>query len=240
MDQVQAETKPEVKIVQEQNVTNPPVEAAAPVESDQEKNWKKFREARDLERKQAEEMSKRAAEKEAESAALRAALEAIVNKPQQQQNNNYDEEETEDQRIEKKVNQLLAQREAQSEVKRREQEQFELPTKLKTVHRDFDNICSASNLDYLDYHHPELAKSLGKQPESFDKWNDIYNAIKRYVPNPDSRKEQVKAEANFTKPQSISSPSISNPGHAVGSHILSEDRRAANWARMQKSMKGVG
>jgi len=247
MNQVIPEVKVEEKKIPAENISNqttqaPITQEAPKEESEKDINWKKFKEARALERKQAEEMAKRAQEKEAEAAALKAALEAIVNKPNQQQhhhsNNGFDEDETEDQRIEKKVNHLLAQREADAIRKREQEEQTTYPEKLKSIHTDFDQVCSAGNLDYLEYHHPELAKSLGRQPQGFEKWNDIYKAIKRYVPNTETKKDSSKAEANFNKPQSLSSPAI-NPSGQTSSARLTEERRAENWARMQKQLKGL-
>ena len=82
------------------------------VESENEINWKKFREAREADRRKAEELAKRAQEKEAEAIALKQALEAVLNQnnrlPQQQYQNNEYEEETEEERIEKAVNTLLS------------------------------------------------------------------------------------------------------------------------------------
>lgn len=229
-----------------QKQTQLDVKETAPVaETDKEINWKKFKEARELERKQAEEVARRAAEKEAEVLALKAAMDAILNKPNGAQNQSnqgvgYEyEEETEDQKIEKKVNALLAKREAEAAKRRREEEEAQLPMRLKSSYKDFDQVCSSGNLDYLEYHHPELAKSLGSQPQSFDKWNDIYNAIKRYVPNIDARKEQVRAENNLNKPQSISSTLASPGSSAMPVSRLDDSRKAANWERMQKLLKGL-
>lgn len=234
------EVKAQVQTTQDQS--------AVQTEPDnQEINWKKFKEARAAERKEAEaqakraeEAAKRAAEKEAEATALKAALDAILNKPQKSQSNSYqsndDEEETEDQRIEKKVAAVLLQREQEAERKRNEREQEELPIKLKNTLKDFDQICSSDNLDYLEYHHPELSRSLGSRPQSLEKWHDIYNAVLRYIPNTNAKKDQQKAMANFQKPQSISSPNVTQPGNSISSAKDVEARRAANWQRMQAQM----
>ncbi len=236
---IEVENKIEEKKVPEQN--EPVANKEEIALTDKDINWKKFKEAREQERKQAEEISKRAAQKEAEAEALKAALDAVLNKnqPHQHQSNGYEEEETEDQRIEKKVNQLLAHREAQAEQKRKQEEQATLPDKLKTVHKDFEHVCTTSNLDYLEYHHPELARSLGSRPDSFEKWNDIYNAVKRYIPNTETKREQARAESNFNKPQSLSSPGVTQGGNAMPGARLDEARKAENWARMQKSLKGL-
>lgn len=209
-------------------------------ETEKEINWKKFKEARAKEREQAEAMAKKAAEKEAEAAALKAAMEAMLNKPQQPQysNNGYEqEEESEDQKIEKKVNALLAKREAEAERKKREQEQAELPQTLSRHHPDFNQVCSTENLDYLEYHYPEVAQAFRHMPDGYDKWASVYKAVKRFVPNIDTRKDQAKVDRNLVKPQSMSAPGTSQS--VTTPNRLDDSRRAANWERMQRTMKGL-
>lgn len=243
MEEVKKEVTQEVKTPQAQN--EPQVKEVAPVvnespEAIQDRNWRQFRENRDKERKEAEANARRAQEKEAEAQALKAALEAALNKPQYQNQPSYDQsEDTEEQRIEKKVAEAIAKHTAQVERSRAEQEAQEFPKKLESTFKDFNNVCSAENLDYLEYHHPELARSLGARGQSFEKWADIYNAIKRYVPNTESKRDMNKAEKNLNKPQSISSPGMSQTGNAGQSSQLSKERKAENWARMQKERKSV-
>lgn len=227
--------------IENQNIPVAPPVTQEKIESENEINWKKFREAREADRKRSEELAKRATEKEAEAQALKAALESVLNQNQRQQqysNNEYDEE-SEDDKIEKKVNALLAKREAEAARIREQEEQESYPQKLKQIHSDFDQICSSENLDYLDYHHPELAKSLGKLPQSFEKWNDIYKAVKRYVPNPDSKRDVARAESNLNKPQSLSSPGMTQSSNAMPPSRLDDKRKAENYARMQRIIKGL-
>ncbi len=241
MDQ-QPENKVEAKITQEQNV---PVS----VETNKEEapksstEWDKFRQARAQERKQAEEISRQAEKSAAEAAALKAALDSVLNKPTNSSiSQQYDQnEETEDQRIEKRVNEALAKREAEHEKKRMQREQEEFPQRLTSTFNDFNQVCNTENLDYLEYHYPEVASAFRHVPEGFDKWAAVYKAVKRFVPNTDTKNDQAKAEKNFNKPQSISSPAVSQGGvqGAVPTR-LEDDRKAANWARMQKALKGLG
>lgn len=206
-------------------------------------NWRAFREQREAERKTREEALHRAREKEAEAEALRAALEALANKPS---NNNrinehgYEEtEETEEQKIDRKVEQALRQREVIAEKQRREQEQRDLPNRLANTYSDFNRVCTSENLDYLEYHYPEVAKPLQRLPDDFDKWADIYKAVKKFVPNIDSRNEAKKAEKNLQKPGSISSSGNTLGANAMPGARLDEQRKAANWERMQKTIKGL-
>lgn len=211
-------------------------------------NWKAFREGRKKDRAEREAAIRKAEEKELEIAALKAAMEAAfaksspVNTPEYAQYSNtpHQVEETEDERIEKKVKAAIAEREAAAEKIRQEREQQEYPTRLNQTYSDFSKVISQENLDYLDYHYPEISRPLQRLPEGFDKWSDIYHTVKKLVPNlAQAKKDGIKAEANFNKPKSISSTGITQPGEAVGSARLTEERRASNWERMQRIMKGV-
>lgn len=245
-DQAVAEVKVDANLTQQKVDTTVPQEtkkAEAAPESDKEVNWNKFKEARAIERKQAEEYQRRAQEKEAEAAALKAALEAIVNKPSQQSRHTnqdqYGEEENEDVRIQKKVDAALAVREKAAEAQRAQREAEEYPQRLVQAYSDFHQVTQASNLDYLDYHYPEISQAFQAMPDGFAKWSAIYKAVKRFIPNTESKKDSGKAENNLKKPQSISSGSISPTGEPMGANRLDEARKAANWARMEKVRKGL-
>ncbi len=237
---ISPESKVEDKITQEQNVArNPEIQTKeeAPKNS---KEWENFRQARANERKQAEEIAKQAEKNAQEAAALRAALDSVLNKNQPQQQNNYDlQEETEEQRIEKKVQQALEKREVEYQRQRMERERQEYPEKLQSTFQDFSQVCNEENLDYLEYHYPEVASAFKHAPDGFDKWASIYKAVKRFVPNTDTKKDQAKAERNFNKPQSISSPAVSQSSVNAPSTRIDEQRKADNWARMQRALKGI-
>jgi hypothetical protein len=225
-----------------------PTQQTKQEDGSEDPNWRAFREARKKDRADREAAERRAAEKEAEVAALKAAMEAAFSKappaPVQQpyyaEQGNFAHEETEDERIEKKVQAAIAAREAAAERARIEREHQEYPNKLTRAFPDFQNVIAQENLDYLDYHYPEVSRPLQRLPDGYDKWSDIYAAIKKFVPNnTNAKKEAAKAEANFNKPKSISSPTIMQPGEAQTSARLTEEKRAANWERMQKILKGV-
>jgi len=219
----------------------------APIEENPD--FRAFREGRKKDRAEREAAEKRAAEKEAEVIALKAAMESAFAKsaPSPQAYQNYygtsgETEETEDQKIEKKVNELLAKKEKQYEQQRQEREQREYPTRLSRELPDFEHVCSQENLDYLDFHFPELSRPLQRLPEGFDKWHDIYYAVKKFMPNSqNAKKDAVRAEVNSNKPKSISSSQMTPPGEKSSLSMTDiENRRAENWARMQKTMKGLG
>lgn len=249
MDQTQVENKTEEKIIPEQNtiIDAVPADLSTGAAKDEtpknSKDWDNFRKARAAERKQAEEVARKAADKEAEVMALKAAMDAILSNPKQKQSNqdhSYDEvEETEEQRIDRRVSAAIAQREAENEKRRAEREQAEYPQKLNSTYKDFGQVVTTENLDYLDYHYPEVAQAFKYAPDGFDKWAGVYQAVKRFVPNTDTRKDQARMEKNINKPQSISSPQI-NPGKdGAPPTRLEESRKAENWARMQRALKGL-
>jgi hypothetical protein len=228
----------QVNAAQTQNTIQENQESSPTLSSDtQKENWKKFREQKDFERKQRIEAEKIANEERARASALQAALEAAVNKGYQQPHQEMDE--SEEQRLEKKVNALLAQKEAAYEKQRIEKEHAEFPQKLVSAFSDFNQVCSTENLDYLEYHYPELASPFKYMPDGFDKWASIYKAVKRFVPNTDSKKDMQKMEKNLAKPQSTSSPGNTQGGNAMPSAKLDEQKKADNWARMQKTLKGL-
>ena len=100
-------------------------------------------------------------------------------------------------------------------------------------------MISEDNLAYLDYHFPEVAGPLKRLPDDFNKWADIYRAVKKFVPNNlTSKKEAARADANFNKPKSMSSTGMSQDTQKPSSS-LSNDKKQSNWARMQKTLKGL-
>lgn len=233
MEENKVEFKEVVNIQNNVPVENPQIENQ---ESFQDRNWRQFREQKEIERKQRLEAEKIAVQKAAETEALKAALEAVINKPSQI--HNQDEEVSEDEKINRKVEALLNAREKAYEEKMRQKEHEEFPQKLAQTFQDFEKICTTENLDYLQYHYPEVAEPYKDMPDGYNKWASIYKAVKRFVPNIDSKKDQAKAEKNLSKPQSMTSPGST----ATGDHspnILDDQRKKANYSRMQKVMKGL-
>lgn len=212
-------------------------------ENVQETNWRKFREQREIERKEKEAAEKRAQEKEAEAQALKAAMDALLNKSNNQPTNDYsnsyrsEDELSEDERIQKKIEAAILAKEKQYEEMRLQKEKQEYPQRLNSDFKDFNQVCSVDNLDYLEYHYPEVAAAYKYVPDGYDKWSNIYKAVKKFVPNVDSRKESKRAETNFSKPQSIAVPGATPMGDTAPI-MLDDKRRADNWARMQRVLKG--
>jgi hypothetical protein len=238
MEQENKIVETDTTVVDNKTATAPTASISEPETQDQI-NWRQFREVRKVERQEKLAAEKKAAEKEAEAQALKAAMEAILNKPAHATtlNNNFEEDLSEDDRIQRKVEAAIAERERKSEEARRIKEQQEFPKRLTSTYKDFDQVCTSDNLDYLEYHYPEVAEAYKNSPDGFDKWSSIYRAVKRFVPNTDSKKEQSKAEKNFAKPQAMSIPGKTQVGDTAP-HSLDDKKRSDNWARMQRVMRG--
>lgn len=257
--EAQAQAKPDSNLLQNNvDTTLAQQKSEVPEQSGQDQtaapedpNWRAFREARKKDREEKEAAERKAAEKENEVAALKAAMEAAFSaksapSPQAYQQyygmNQPDQtDENEEQRIERKVNELLSKKEDQYKRQRAEEEQREYPNRLMKDFPDFKQVCSQENLDYLDYHYPELSRPLQRLNEGYDKWHDTYHAVKKFIPNHSTaRKEAARAEMNSNKPRSISSPGSSPTGEPARTGWQdTEARRAENWSRMQKTMRGV-
>lgn len=154
---------------------------------------------------------------------------------------NQQSEETEEQRIERMVNQQIAKKEEQYRQQQADHERQTYPQRLLKEMPDFNQVCSQENLDYLDFHYPEVSRPLQRLGDGYDKWADTYHAVKKFIPNHSTaKKEAMRAEINTNKPKSMSSSGPSPTGEpARESWKESEDRRAANWARMNRVLKGV-
>ncbi len=203
-------------------------------------NWKAFREQRERERKEKEEAVKRANEENQRAEALKAALEAAISKPNYNQHHqDQDIEESEDQRIEKRVRQIIEEREKKNESEKIEKEQREAPQRILQTYPDFNKVCNQENCDYLDYHYPEVTAPFKHMADGYEKWALMYKVVKKFVPNTDAKQDISRAEKNLNKPGSVSTPGGTQGQSAMPSAKLDETRKAENWARMQKLIKGL-
>jgi hypothetical protein len=243
-----ATAQPEPNLTQ-QSIENQPDQAQeSKAQAQEDPNWRAFREARKKDRAEKEAAEKKAAEKEAEAAALKAAMEAAfarsaptVDAYQSYYGTNQQPTETEDQRIDRLVNEAIAKKEEQYKRQQAEYEQQEYPKRLMRDLPDFAAVCSQENLDYLDYHYPEISRPLQRLGDGYDKWHDTYHAVKKLIPNhANAKKEAAKADMNSNKPRSMST-NAQTPSGSVNRESWqdTEVRRAQNWERMQRILKGI-
>jgi hypothetical protein len=252
---VETENSEAKTIDQPQNVENKneakqatsPDPKGSPEEPKEDPNWRAFREARKKDRAERQEAERRAAEKEAEAEALKAAMEAaFANKPAFvpggiERGNG--EEETEDAKIERKVAAALEIRERQWREMETRREREEYPVRLSKNFPDFNSTIAQENLDYLDYHYPEVSRPLQRLADGYEKWSDIYHAVKKFVPNlGNAKKDAAKIDSNQMKPKSIST--AQNQEQTTGRSLEStsdiEKRRAARYEEMKRIINGVG
>lgn len=229
-------------VEQEQVKTESAPIVAAP-EAVEDPNWRAVREQRKKDKAAREEAEKRAAEAQAQAEAMKAAMESAFAKmpaPQYQQQQNEYQEESEDERLEKKVQAILSAREAQAEKARIEREKTELPNKLRKAFPDYDKVINEETGAYLEYHHPEILRTILRAKEDFESCSDSYHLVKKLIPGlQEAKKDEAKTQANLLKPKSASSPSITDTGKTTHPFILSEERKAANYARMQKELRNL-
>jgi len=220
--------------VAEEAVKEKEIGKTEPIEDQEKINWRKFRDQRDIDRKKAEESAIKLAEKEKEAAALKSAMESLLNRQANQSQDPYEEEDD----IQKRVDKAMQTERAKYDQEQKEREQTEYPIRLTQTHSDFNDVCSTENLDYLEYHHPEISRAFASAPDSFQKWSDVYKTVKKLVPNSNSRKDEKRANENFTRPQSMSVGGVTQTSdHAP--HMLNDSKRQANWARMNRVIKGI-
>lgn len=209
-------------------------------------NWKVVRELRKKEKAEREAAEQRASEEKARADAMAKALEVALSKSTfnqsspQQNYAAYPEEETEDQRLEKKLSAMMEKREAQWQRDRAEKEMQQLPSIMQQTYSDYFQVINEDNAAYLKYHDPDLYESIVHLPNTVDGCSKAYRLVKKHVPNATSAKrDEAKAEINFNKPKSMSSTSVTQGGEAGSSARLTEEKRAQNWERMQKQLKGL-
>ena len=202
-------------------------------ESDKEINFKKFREAREKDRQAKLEAERLALKREQEAKVLKEALEAALNKKPVQEPE-YDDYNAD---VKKEVQKQIEAYHQAAEKKRHEEEAKNLPNKIVEVYPDFHQVLSQENIDYLEYHYPEVSKSLSYMPESMEKYSTIYSFAKKHLPGEAMKKNIKKAEANLRKPQSLSS-GAAQTGDTQIRPSLDRKTKQANWERMQKVMRG--
>ena len=215
-------------------------ETSPDIKSEENKtNWKKFREEREKDRKARLEAEAQAKKKAEEAEALKAAMDALLNKNQpQQQEDVYEGYETDEQRVSRLVKEQLENERRNYEQQRQVEEQKNLPQRLNSEFKDFNTVCNTENIDYLEYHHPEIAKAFTYMPENYDKWASLYKTVKKMVPFQNKGSDESRIEHNQKKPQAFT-PSTPGTTNQDSSWKLTEQIRTENWRRMQEDAKRI-
>lgn len=136
------------------------------------------------------------------------------------------------------IKEALSKVEEEKQSKKAQKEKEELPQRLVKAHKDFNEVMQQENFAYLDYHYPEVSYALEKLPDSFDKWSNIYSAIKKLVPRTE-HKDIKRLESNAAKPQSMTSLN-SPPSSEVGfGKPLTEQEKKDNYRRLTELAAGL-
>ena len=221
-------------------------------ETPEQINWKKFRDERKAEREQAKADKDLAKKKAEEAEAFREALEQVTQTSGPVVGKSVEEQVIADladddipmgrdikgfvaKYVADTVAKTLREREEVVTQQRAEQEINELPQRLRQTHNDFDQVMTQENFDYLEYHHPEMAKAMGYMPKGFDKWNNTYNLIKKLVPNAvNAAQDTRQAQRNLQKPQAPTGHASHSTGELAPGRIITQAERDANYKRLRE------
>lgn len=232
-------------------------QAAHQEETQEDINWKKFREERAREREEAKRREELLLKKEEEARALQEALKAAMENKgssltQAEQEQIIADLEDNDIPMGKDIKQFLARYVpdtvedilAKREQKRREQEQekaqSEMPKRLRENIPDFDSVMTQENVDYLEYHHPEVADLITKMPSGYDKWSNAYKLVKKLVPNADRPiNDHKRANENLAKPQVAAAGNSGHSAEPSPGRRLTQAEKDANYRRMMELARSI-
>lgn len=231
------EKKEEANVTDNQKVSE---EVSRPNQEEDEEtpekiNWKKFREKRAKEKREADQarVEKEKAKQQAEL--LKEALKHQINKDSKEEDNNSAWNPDEDYIKKSDLDAILRER---IEKEREQQEAASLPSRLKSHMPDFDQVCTDENTAYLEYHHPEIAEEISDIRDPFKKWRSLHRAIKTNVPNYTQLPEvnRQKIEKNLSKPQS--SASVSDLGKSETITQITDAQKRQNWKKIMEITGG--
>lgn len=253
------EAQKEEKASAELEAQDTPASVQEPSESEEELtpeqiNWRKFREQRAREREEAKQQAAQAEqERQAREALQRFISENLAKQgaqvqltPAQQEQIIADLPDDEiptggeikgyiQRQIERGVQEALQRTKS-------EQERQKLPTQVRSQLKDFDEVCSQENIDYLQYKAPYLAESLSarlKNPENvrFEDLAALYDAVLQVVPSASEKKTPAQVQ-DPQKPRSLSHP-IANASRDIAPRSLSAKQREEEYQRMVALAKGL-
>jgi len=199
-------------------------EAVNEAESEEEKNWRAFRDGRKRDRELAKEKEQEARRANEQKAQLQDFIAQHLESngqrgnmsPAQQEQAAIDLLDNEihtggeikqwlEQKFSKDMETRLEQRFANWQ---KEREREELPKRISETMPDYDDVMSRESIDYLEYRAPALARMISghlSDPEkmSLNEVKAAYEAVKCIVPNRSSRhREDKKTDEIHSRPRS--------------------------------------
>lgn len=207
---------------------------------DQERNWKAFREKQE---QLQQELQKERQKREEYEQILYQKL--TQGKETKETESDELSSLSDDDWVNKKQSQKLAQKLAQEEVKKAlEQERLRqseemLPTRLKTQFQDFDAVVTEDNVKQLRTLEPEVALALSQIGDKYAQAVAAYKYIKMFVPKAQEQTEfKERVQKNAQKPGSLSSVGGSSLSQASNFEKgLTPELKNQLWAEMRASSK---
>lgn len=260
-EQVKEETENTEVVKEEQALQEGAQGQEQSEESPEEINWRKFRAERKRDREEKQEEARRRQEAERKADEMKQIVEAISGNQSTAMTSSEKKEliaelnledfntgkqvqdyidarlRKKDEDIEAKVQAALRQEREKLDKERKKQELEQLPSRVRADIADYDKVCNTDSFDYLEYHHPEIAKLYAQQPDSYEKWVGLYKTMKKLIPNTSIQSDTRRMEENSNKPRSASTPGLTQTGDSTP-YSLSAERKAQNWERMQRQMRG--
>lgn len=232
----------EEQTIEQKTASNQEQQAQTPAQTpevqptDDDRNWKAFREERKKERDELQMAKQEADKRTKEAQALKIAMDSLLDKPQNTVHHEYDDDhDSEEKRIQREVEKILSAREKKTAAATEERQKNEIPVRLRQEFSDFDKVVTTENLDYLQFKYPEVANGYQNSPDGYLKWKNLYAAVKRFVPA--ATQDPTKAESNLNKPRSMAS-GVAQTGDSAPV-MVDDKRKSDNWQRMQKIMRGA-
>jgi len=212
---------------QEQEVVeNQPKETASNANSE---NIRFLREEKERLQKERDDYQRRLWEYERQQ-----QQQAVQAKPQ----DNYKQPAPDDLVEYKDVQRLLKERDEENKRYRAQAEAATTEARLRSKFTDFDSVVSPENISMLNSMEPELAESIGSNPNMYNKAIAAYKAIKRLAPKDTYTEEKDRVVRNVAKPRpsNAASPKGSDSplskANAFG-RGLSDEQKKAIYQEMQ-------
>jgi len=229
----------------------------------EEINWRKFRQKRNEDRKNAEEAHKTAEvaqnqskQKDEQIAALTTAIDNMLESKGKQSMTQSEQDKMISDLVDEDIptggevkgflkkfvpeliKDVLNKNKEEERQRQSDRERKEMPNNLQKRHTDFKEIVHQENLDYLDYHYPDIAGALAHLPEGVEKWSSIYNTVKKLVPNV-GKGDARRLDQNSQKPQAMTSTSASPSEEKGHGKYLSPAEKSANYKRLIELSRGA-
>lgn len=123
----------------------------------------------------------------------------------------------------------------EEEEKRKKEELAKLPDRLKAEHRDFDEVVSEKNIEYLKAHKPHLFVTLEATQDLYARARAAYDYCKAFCPSPEIEKEKEAIKQNAARPGSLDAVGRP-PTQQADPRRLSATDKQERWERLKSRL----